>query len=100
MRAFGAVGLRSGDGTHFAESHSASSRESRVVRSIRVMCRLMRTVKDVALVGRLCFTAGAVMWGRESSPLMTGAVTPYTVAARRLADLDGRSLRRRSIGVG
>ena len=43
------------------------------------MCRLTRTVKDVALVGGLCFMAGVVMWGRESSHLMTGAVTPYTV---------------------
>jgi L,D-transpeptidase ErfK/SrfK len=39
----------------------------------------MRTVKDVALVGGLCFTASLVMWARESSQLMTGAVTPYTV---------------------
>ena len=43
------------------------------------MCRLMRTVKDVALVGGLCFTASVAMWGRDSSHLMTGAVTPYTV---------------------
>ena len=43
------------------------------------MCRLMRTVKDVALVGGLCFTASVVMWGRDSSHIMTGAVSPYTV---------------------
>src|SRR6185436_18565629 len=48
-------------------------------RSLEVMCRLTRTVKHVALVGGLCFTAGAVIWGRDSSHLMTGAVTPYTV---------------------
>jgi L,D-transpeptidase ErfK/SrfK len=39
----------------------------------------MRTVKDVALVGGLCFTASVVMWGRDGSHVMTGAVTPYTV---------------------
>ena len=43
------------------------------------MCRFMRTVKDVALVAGLCFTAGVVMSGRDGSPIMTGAVTPYTV---------------------
>ena len=63
------------------------------------MCRRTRTVKDVALVGGFCFMAGVVMWGLESSPLMTGAVTPYTVQPGA-ADLDGRSLRRRSLGVG
>jgi L,D-transpeptidase ErfK/SrfK len=39
----------------------------------------MRTVKDVALVGGLCLTASVVMSGGDSSRLMTGAVTPYTV---------------------
>jgi L,D-transpeptidase ErfK/SrfK len=43
------------------------------------MRRLMRTVKDVALVGALCFTASVVMWGRDGSHVMTGAVTAYTV---------------------
>jgi len=43
------------------------------------MRRLMRTVKDAALVGGLCLTASVIMWGREGPHVMTGAVIPYTV---------------------
>ena len=43
------------------------------------MCRLMRTVSDVALVGGLCASVGMVTGARNGAHLVAGAASPYTV---------------------
>jgi hypothetical protein len=55
------------------------------------MSRLMRTVKDVALVAGRCVTAGVVMSVRDSSHLITGALASYTGVGDAV---DGAAVRR------